>query len=139
MAASIFSDKSVTPDNKKLSDGLGKSYMLWEELLKTLREEHGKLTEEWKYYGQKIGWTLKLFYKKRNLFFFTPCDKYFRLSFVFGDKAVSEIEKSSLPKNIINELLSARKYAEGRGLRIEVRKKSNLKSIKRLVEIKIKN
>jgi hypothetical protein len=139
MQEHIFIDKSVKPDNQKLSKALGASYKYWEEIKKSLTNEYGELIEEWKYYGQKMGWTLKLLLKKRNLFFFTAYDKYFRLAFVFGDKAVAEIEMSDLPKNLIEELRNARKYVEGRGLRIEVRKKSDIENIKKLVAIKVNN
>ncbi len=137
--ARMFTDKSIKPNNKSLSEVLGKSYKLWEDLKDSLEEGNGKLIEEWKFYGQKIGWTLKLLLKKRNLFFFAPYEKHFNIAFVFGDKAVSVIEQSDLPKNMIDELRNAKKYVEGRGLLIEVRKKSDLKKILKLTAIKIKN
>ena len=58
-------------------------------------------------------------------------------AFVFGDKAVSIIEKSDLPKNIIEEIKNARKYAEGRGLRILLKKPNDVKLVLKLTEIKI--
>ena len=101
MQEHFFIDKSIKPDNQKLSKALGASYKYWEEIKKSLTDEYGELIEEWKYYGQKMGWTLKLLLKKRNLFFFAAYDKYFRIAFVFGDKAVAVIEKSDLPKNLM--------------------------------------
>ena len=97
MLNNIFIDKSVKPDNQKLSKALGTSYKCWEEIKNSLTNEYGELIKEWKYYGQKIGWTLKLLLKKRNLFFLAAYDKYFRIAFIFGDKAVSVIEQSDLP------------------------------------------
>lgn len=135
---SIFTAKSEKPDKIVLSETLQSTYKLWEELKSSLNKEHGTLVEEWKYYGPKTGWLLKLFYKTRNLFFLIPCKKFFTLAFVFGDKAVSEIEISDLPENIKEELRETKKYAEGKGLRIEIKKKSDLKNIIKLVRIKIK-
>ncbi len=136
---SIFSDKSIKPNDRSLAEVLGASYKFWEELKTHLEHEYGVLIEEWKFYSQKSGWTLKLLRKKRNLFFFTPCSNYFRLSFVFGDKAVAEIEKSDLPKTLINELVNAKRYPEGRGLRIEVKSRKDVEHIITLVNIKINN
>jgi hypothetical protein len=136
---SIFSDKSETPNDQSLSDALGASYKYWEELRAHLEVEYGELIQEWKFYSQKFGWTLKVLRKKRNLFFFTPCRKYFRLAFVFGDKAVSAIKNSDLPKTLIKELLNAKKYPEGRGLRIEVKSRKDVEHIIALVNIKINN
>ena len=58
---------------------------------------------------------------------------------MFGDKAVAEVEKSDLPSSMIDELKKARKYAEGRGLRLEVKKKETVQYVIKLVQIKIKN
>ena len=139
MADNIFTDKSYQPTEKDLSEKLGTTYKFWEEIKNSLDDEYGELVEEWKYYGQKYGWSLKLFYKKRNLFFFTVYEKYFQIGFIFGDKAVSAIEKSGLPKSVIEELKNAKKYVEGRGLRIEVKKQSDVKNIIKLVGFKINN
>ncbi|MCX6149722.1 MAG: DUF3788 family protein [Ignavibacteriales bacterium] len=137
--ASIFSDKSLQPNDQMLLEVLGKSKKYWDEIKQSLNDKYGELTEEWKFYGQKIGWTLKLLKKKRNLFFFTPYDKYFKISFVFGEKAVAVIEKSDLPENLISELVNARKYVEGRGLAIEVKTQKEVQIIQKLVAIKIDN
>lgn len=137
--SSVFIDKSVKPDNQMLAHTLGTSYKLWDKIKTALATNYGGLNEDWKFYGQKIGWTLKLLYKKRNLFFLTPYENYFQIGFVFGDKAVSVIEKSDLPVRIIDEIRSAKKYAEGRGLRLAVKKSYDVKLVLKLTEIKISN
>jgi len=139
MAASVFEDKATMPDDKMLAKALGKSNRLWQEIKKHLKAEYGELIEEWKFYGQKSGWILKTLLKKRNLFFFIPLKGSFHVSFVFGEKAVAAVEKSGLPKELITELKNARKYAEGRGLRIDVKNSTDVEHIKKLVEIKVNN
>lgn len=49
------------------------------------------------------------------------------------------IEKSDLPKNIIEEIKNAIKYAEGRGLRMAIKKPNDIKLVLRLTKIKISN
>ena len=139
MSSSIFSDKSTRPDDRKLAEALGRAYPLWVEIKSHIQAEYSELVEEWKYYSPKSGWILKSLNKKRNLFFFTPCQKYFRISFVFGDKAVAAIEKSDLPAAMIEEIRKAKKYAEGRGLRLEARTSSDLEHVKKLLAIKVMN
>jgi hypothetical protein len=139
MSASVFADKAAKPDGPMLAKALGKSYPLWREIKEHLKVEYGDLTEEWKFYGQKSGWILKTLRKKRNLFFFVPLEGSFSVSFVFGDKAVAAAEQSDLPRSLVAELKSARKYAEGRGLRIDVKSATDVEHIKKLVEIKVNN
>jgi hypothetical protein len=69
MAASVFEDKATIPDDKMLTETLGKSNRLWQEIKKNLKAEYGELVEDWKFYGGKSGWILKTLRKKRNLFF----------------------------------------------------------------------
>ncbi|MHC4203285.1 MAG: DUF3788 domain-containing protein [Planctomycetota bacterium] len=139
MSVSFFEDKDTRPDNRMLAKALGKSNRLWQEIKKHLKAEYGELIEEWKFYGQKSGWILKTLRKKRNLFFLIPLKGSFHVSFVFGDKAVAVVEKSGLPEKLITELKNARKYAEGRGLRIDVKNSADVENIKKLVEIKVNN
>ena len=137
MAASIFGDKAAKPTAQKLAWVLGESNGLWKEIKKHLKAEYGELIEDWKFYGAKSGWILKTLRKKRNLFFFVPSEGSFKISFVFGDKAAAE--QSDLPKDLIKTLKNARKYAEGRGLQIEVKGPDDVENIKKLVEIKVNN
>ena len=139
MSVSVFEDKATMPDDKMLDKALGKSNRLWREIKKHLKAEYGELNEDWKFYGQKSGWILKTLRKKRNLFFFIPLKGSFQVTFVFGDKAVAAVQKSDLPKKLVTKLKNARKYAEGRGLRIDVKNSADVEHVKRLVEIKINN
>ena len=139
MAVSVFDDKPAKPTPQKLARALGESNSLWKQIKKHLKAEYGELTEDWKHYGQKSGWILKTLRKKRNLFFFIPLEGGFKVSFVFGDKAVAAAEQSDLPKDLIKTLKNARKYAEGRGLQIQVKAPADVEHIKKLVEIKLNN
>ena len=139
MSANVFIDKLAKPDDQALVSALGKTYPLWEEIEKHVATAHGESIEEWKYYGPKSGWTLKTLHKKRNLFFFTPCQGYFRIALVFGDRAVAQILTSDLPTAIIEEVKNAKRYAEGRGLRVEVKTRRDVESVKKLIAIKVMN
>ena len=139
MQSGIFTDSAVKPNRQMLTEVLGNTYKYWKEIKTNLEKDFGGSTEEWKFYGKNTWWVMKFYIKSRNLFFFTPCDKFFRISFIFGDKAVSDIEKSDLPKEIITELQNAKKFVEGRGLHINVKVQSDVRNVLKLATLKIKN
>ena len=139
MSEIVFNDKSQKPDEQLLSENLGESFKVWQEIAAHVKETYDNTTEEWKFYGQKYGWQLKTFLKKRNLFFMIPSQAYFRIVFVFGDRAVAEIEKSDIAEDLKIVVRNAKKYAEGRGLPIEVFDQKYLADIKKLIDIKINN
>ena len=58
---------------------------------------------------------------------------------MFGDKAVQEIENSDISDELKKKVLNAKKYAEGRGLVVEVKDNTSISDIKKLIEIKINN
>jgi hypothetical protein len=74
---------------------------------------------------------------KRVIIYLLPRNKFFKVAFVFGQKASEKILESNISDNTKAELFAAKVHAEGRGIRIEVRDRSNLKDIEKLIKIKI--
>jgi hypothetical protein len=93
--------------------------------------------EEWKYSGKKFGWSFRINDKKRVIVYLLPREAYFKVAFVFGQKATDAIVNSTISDTIKHELLSAKAYAEGRGIRIDVRGAEVLEDIRNLIEIKL--
>lgn len=140
MPVSYFEDKSIEPSDKALEVALGPVYRLFEEIFRHLVDTYEDIRPEWKHYGKKMGWQLKLFKGKRNLLFIVPFDKSFIVYFSFGDKAVQQVMESGLPDEIKTELQNAKKYMEGRGINISITEDTpNVDDILKLIEIKINN
>jgi hypothetical protein len=137
METSVFKDKNVRPDAELLASALGTNHKHWEVIQNYLSEHWGAVSEEWKFYGPKSGWQLKVLLKKRNLFFLTPLPGRFRVAFIFGDRAVTVIEASDLAAALKKELHDAPRYAEGRGLRVDVLNDTDVKNVYRLLAVKI--
>ena len=139
MSEAVLNNKLITPDEKLLAKTIGANLEYWKNILKHVNNEYENITEEWKFYGKKYGWQLKTFLKIRNLFFCIPYDSCFKVVFIFGDKAVKEIERSDIANELISELVNAKKYMEGRGIAIDVKDNKYLSNIKKLIDIKINN
>jgi len=134
-----FTNKDAIPDYDQLKEILGDSMNLWNALKFYMKEEIGVIHENWKFYSAKYGWTMKNMLKKRNIFFFTPYPDYFKVSFIFGDKAVAVAEQSTLPESVVKKLMNAKKYMEGRGISIDVKNAEDIEIIKKLIQIKVNN
>ena len=139
MSENQFKIKDKVPDEKRIKNTLKSNFSNLEAIRTYIADTIGETKEEWKYYGAKYGWNLKKFYKKRNLFFIGMYDGYFRISFVFGDKAYNAIMESDISEELKTELSQARKYAEGRGLSIEVHDDARLNDIEKLLHVKVNN
>jgi hypothetical protein len=59
------------------------------------------------------------------------------VSFALGDKAVQAARQSRLPQRVIRMINEARRYAEGTGIRIEMKKPKDIEIAKQLAAIKL--
>lgn len=137
MSDNVFTDAKKKPTEAMLLRELGKKGALWKELRDHVQHAHGPLKPEWKYYGAKYGWGMKMFKGSRNLFFLRAEKGTFVIGFLFGEKAFEAAKKSDLPAETIQELVDAKKYAEGRGISIGVKSKKSVTIVETLVRIKV--
>ena len=139
MDTSIFMDKSIKPSDTDLKSALGKNYSFWCLISEYVYSQYSNSVSEWKYPGAKYGWSFRIKDKKRVIVYLLPRKGFFKAAFMFGQKASDEIIKSNVSNEIKEELRNARVYAEGRGIRIDVKSKVAIKDIKLLINIKLLN
>ncbi len=119
------------PSDEEIRTRLGRTFPLFRALV-----DDAALRPEWKYYGPKYGWSLKLFEKKRNLCFLNPKERAFTAAFIFGERAREEALGGSIPEAIKALLRDARHYPEGWGVTLTVTKKADLARAQRLLALK---
>lgn len=134
---SIFTDSNKLPDNNDLKESLGETYELWQLLKDYVISKYPKGFEEWS--CSKYGWSFRIKDKKRAIIYFLPRDRFFKVAFVFGQKATDLIMNSQITKSIKTEIESATVYAEGRGIRIDITNDKIIGDIKELIDIKLAN
>jgi hypothetical protein len=60
-------------------------------------------------------------------------------SFALGEKAVKVAHESDLPVSVLEVIDNAKKCAEGRGVRLEVRSAEDVRNVEKLAVIKMAN
>lgn len=137
MSLSIFGEKTIVPNEKMLSETLGSQKVLWDNIKKQLIAIDKNILEEWKFYSKAAGWTLVVKSGKQTLLYLIPLNGYFKINFVFGEKAVALAKSSDLPKEIIALILDAKPYMEGRSFMIDVDIDTDDELVNKLLKIKI--
>lgn len=66
----------------------------------------------------------------------TPRKGHFLVSFALGEKAVAEAHARKLPASLLKAIDASPKYAEGRGVRLEVRQGREVSALATLARIK---
>lgn len=139
MALSAFDDESRQPQDDDLAATLGSTFALWNELRRFLASKFAPLSADWGFTSKKTGWGLRLKHEKRAILYMTPCNGYFLASFALGEKAVKAAHESDLPVSVLRAIDNAQKYAEGRGVRLEVRSVEDVHNVEKLAIIKMAN
>ena len=93
-------DKEATPTTKDLKKALGDTFDIWQTLEVFTKKSYPNATEEWNFPGAKYGWSFRISDKKRVLLYLLPRDRFFKVAFVFGQKATDTILKSNIAENI---------------------------------------
>jgi hypothetical protein len=133
-----FIGKSTVPTAEEVAAALGKTSALWTELVDWLAGQ-GVADQEWKSYSIKVGWSLRLKVKKRNIIYLSPCSGSFCAGFIFGDKAVAAARQSNLNKATLKLIDEAPRYPEGTGLCLIVKAQKDLAAVRKLALIKLAN
>ena len=136
MATSIFDEKAIIPNDEMVSEILADTSELWEHIKSHVTDNYEGISQEWKFYSKKAGWSLVFKKKKRTLFYFIPCDKYFLIAFVFSEKAEKVAEQSSIPEFIKKKIAAATSYVEGKSFFVDVKNEKDLESVFTLLTIK---
>ena len=136
---SVFPDKETEPTDRDLANKLGPAYDLWQRIHEMTLGKYPNGRAEWNYPGKKYGWSFRIKDKKRAIIYLLPRNRSFMVGFVFGDKAFKSILERPVSGYIKEELARAKKYAEGRGIRINVTDQSILSDIEQLIEIKLQH
>ncbi len=71
--------------------------------------------------------------------YMTPGRGSFLASFALGEKAVRAAHASGLPRPVLDVVDAARVYAEGRGVRLEVRTADDVVNVEALAAVKMAN
>ncbi len=125
--------RRVARSPEDLLAGLGTARRRWEKLLAELEEDSEITSQEWK------SEALRLKRKARTILYLIPRQDSFQVAFVLGDRAMIAALDASLPGHVVTALRSARRYAEGTGLRFEVLGPGDHAAIRTLMRIKLAN
>ena len=132
MAASIFGEKAIVPNEEVLNTALKSSKGLWDEII-----DLSGGTGEWKFYSKAAGWTYPIKRNKRTLFYMMPKDGWFQLTFVFGVRAVEAAKSAGLPEQTLNDVLQAKAYVEGRSFAVNVNSDADVETVQKLLRLKL--
>jgi uncharacterized protein DUF3788 len=137
MALSIFDDRSTPPSEAMLRAALGNSFVHWNQLKQVLAANYPPVSFEWGFTSKSTGWGMRIKHNERVILYMTPCEGYFLASLALGDKAVKATQESNLPRKVLKIIAGSKRYAEGTGIRLEIRNAGDVQNVEKLAAIKL--
>ena len=120
------------PTQAEIDEILGDGGPLLEAFLK----RNPELRPEWKYYGPKNGWSLKVFRKKRNMCFVGREPGAVAMAFILGDRAYDHLRGLDMGPALRKKVEGAKRYPEGHAIRLVLREESDLEDAQLLLDVK---
>lgn len=136
MALSAFPHGPRAPNDTDIRATLGPAFATWTRLLTAVGQRLGPVSMVWASAGPSTGWGLRVKLKERTMLYMTPQERQLLVSFALGERAVAAAAAARLPAAINEAIAFAPRYAEGRGVRIQVRTSRLIPGIAKLAEIR---
>lgn len=137
MCANAFIGRTTPPNENDLAVALGPAKAIWDELLSGLAPAGSAPGREWKCYATKAGWSLRVMCNDRTIVWLSPGEDCFQLLFIFGEAALAEARRATLPQRVRQAINDAPRYPEGSGVRLRVKSMRDLVAVKKLAMIKL--
>jgi hypothetical protein len=126
----------ATPSDEGLAATLGNALPAWVELRRRLATSCAPFSEEWRL-APATGWGLRIKRGSRIIVYLAPREGHVVASFALGGRAVEAARAGGVPDPVLALIEGARRYAEGTGVRIPVRRVDEVDVVLALAAIKI--
>ncbi|GHV46211.1 hypothetical protein FACS1894180_9060 [Bacteroidia bacterium] len=133
----LLNEQAIYPADEVLKRVLGGSYAVFENLRTIVTADLG-LTLEWNYYKDGHCWLCKVLNRKKNLFWLSAWDKFFKATFYFTEKHLEDFAALDISENIKEELCRAKPTGKLLPLLFAIRKSEQLPDLLKIVEFKKK-
>ena len=121
------------PSDARVRRTLGPAVAAWDALLDPAR----KRTTEWKRYGPKQPWSVRVNEGKRTVLWLVPERGVLRVAVILGEKAVARGLAGPLSRRLHRELEEATVYPEGRAVRYRMKSAARVRDVEKLVDLKM--
>ena len=139
MALSAFGDKTKPPTDDDLAVTLNSTFVFWNELKRLIASTFSPLSIGWRFCQQENGVGITARAGEANHLLHDPMRRLLHSLFAFGEKAVRAAHETDLPVSVLGVIDITKKYAEGRGARLEVRSAEDVRNVEKLAAVKMAN
>ena len=127
MSVNVLLEKSDTPTDERLKALLGEAWSRFE----ALRTLTGACDQEWRHYGKKYGWKLKVHANDKTLLELTVAQGWFLVALAIREKERQALEAEP---SLASVEVPAAPAPEGYGIKVEVRDAASFERARALLQ-----
>ena len=131
----LLREEIVYPTSEVLKNVLCDSYVVFEELTNKITNDFG-LVLEWNYYKDQKSWLCKVLNKKKNVFWLSVWDKFFKTTFFFTEKHLEGFAMLDIPESIKTDLCISKPIGKLLPLLMSIDNKEQLEDLLKIIEFK---
>ena len=139
MALSAFTNSAHPPTDDELRVTLGAAGTVWAKLIDAIAKRIDPIEQVWRFTSASTGWGLRLRQNDRVIIYMTPQNGQFLASLALGERAVAAAQNVRLAADLRDAIDAAPRYAEGRGVRVIVKRAAQVAGLATLAEIKARH
>jgi hypothetical protein len=129
MAERPFPDKSNKPTEQTIQAALGGTYTYYQKIVRLA----SSFLQEWTF-TKSSGWMLKLYDRKKALFYLIPLKNGFKLSLTIRDDERDAFLRDSELATIHEKISSSKKYTEGFALQFDITNKGEFQALELFIQ-----
>ncbi|MBP7506725.1 MAG: DUF3788 family protein [Prolixibacteraceae bacterium] len=129
-------DPNILPTKEVLNEKMGSSYDAYVKLIDALAGEEFGIVPEWRYYNDGKSWLAKHLYKKKNMFWLSVWNNYFKVSFYFTDKNILGVDSLTIDEKIKESLEKPQSIGKLLPLTIDVYDESQVDDLLQIIRYK---
>jgi len=122
----ILLEKARVPDDGQIQGVLGATWPFFEEV----RAQTKSCKQDWKHYGNKYGWKLKIHADDKNLCEVTVADGWFLVAMAIREKERKDLASDASLADLAGGGTAA---SEGYGIKVEIRDLASCERAKALL------
>ena len=123
----VLLEKASVPDDGMIKSVLGATWPFFEEV----RAQAGPCRQDWKHYGNKYGWKLKIHADDKNLCEVTVGDGWFLVAMAIREKERQDLATDTRLADLAG---AGAKASEGYGIKVAVRNQASCERAKGLLQ-----
>ena len=131
----LLREETVYPTNEVLLNVLCDSYAIFEELTNKITNDFG-LVLEWNYYKDQKSWLCKVLNKKKNVFWLSAWDKFFKATFFFTEKHLEGFSMLDISESIKDDLCMSKPVGKLLPLLLNIDSKEQLEDLLKIIAFK---